>query len=125
MYKLNAHNEKSVTRTEDNAFIPFDPANTDYQAYLVWLGEGNTPEPARPLAPEPDWMGFKADYKSSPTIRAWFAGLDPMDREDLAAMVASQSIDGVAAAMADVDYSAVKSELNDLLALHNIGLILP
>ena len=39
----------SVFKMEDNAVvmcIPFDPANTDYQAYLRWLEEGNTPEPA-------------------------------------------------------------------------------
>ena len=26
--------------------IPFAPDNTDYQAYLKWLAEGNTPQPA-------------------------------------------------------------------------------
>ena len=29
-----------------NISIPFDPANTDYQAYLAWCAEGNTPLPA-------------------------------------------------------------------------------
>lgn len=35
-----------IKRLADNAFIPFDPANTDYQEYLKWLAEGNEPLPA-------------------------------------------------------------------------------
>lgn len=49
MYKLLKNFEgdvKSVLRILDSATIPFDLANTDYQQYLAWLAEGNTPLPA-------------------------------------------------------------------------------
>ena len=41
----------TILRLADNAFIPPDPANTDYAAYLAWVEAGYTPEPA-PI-PEP------------------------------------------------------------------------
>ena len=51
MYKLQrpmfeGTPSRGVIRLEDGAAIPFDPANTDYQAYLKWVEEGNTPLPA-------------------------------------------------------------------------------
>lgn len=50
MYKLkkslNGDEYKYVIRLSDNACIPFDEANTDYQNYLKWIAEGNEPTPA-------------------------------------------------------------------------------
>jgi hypothetical protein len=47
----NAVNPNIIKRDEDSAFIPNDPANSDYQEYLEWLDKGNKPTPAMP--PEP------------------------------------------------------------------------
>ena len=49
MYKLHKNImgvEDAIIRTSDGACIPFAPDNTDYQAYLKWVAEGNTPIPA-------------------------------------------------------------------------------
>lgn len=50
MYKLLivlGRTEPSVViRLEDMAYIPFDPANTDAQAFAKWLKDGGTPESA-------------------------------------------------------------------------------
>ena len=48
--KTKGSNGKELTnhilRKEDNASIPFDSENTDYQEYLAWVAEGNTAEAA-------------------------------------------------------------------------------
>ena len=49
MYKLVKIKEGEtgvVLRIADSAAIPLEPMNTDYQAYLKWVAEGNTPLPA-------------------------------------------------------------------------------
>jgi hypothetical protein len=47
MYQLTISN--IILRLTDNTFIPKDEANTDYQQYLKWLEEGNTPLPPDPI----------------------------------------------------------------------------
>ena len=57
MYKLTT--SVNVFRILDAVFIPADPANTDYAAYLVWISEGNTPTPADPV-PGPTYQELRA-----------------------------------------------------------------
>lgn len=45
-YTLTA--SSAVIRDADNAYIPADPENVDYQEYLAWVADGNTPTPYTP-----------------------------------------------------------------------------
>lgn len=52
MYKIETFTnddgvvKSSIRRLSDKASIPMAEDNTDYQEYLKWVAEGNTPEPA-------------------------------------------------------------------------------
>ncbi|WP_421220397.1 hypothetical protein [Aeromonas enteropelogenes] len=49
MYRLSSGS--GVIRISDGAFIPDDKSNRDYREYLIWLNDGNTPEPGEVSAP--------------------------------------------------------------------------
>ena len=61
MYQLS--NNNTIIRLSDRACIPSDPANSDYQDYLVWEAAGNTPTPY-----EPDPEDAKATLKVSAQV---------------------------------------------------------
>jgi hypothetical protein len=46
VHDVVSNRDTGIRRLEDNAFIPFDLQNSDYQKYLEWVSQGNQPEPA-------------------------------------------------------------------------------
>lgn len=74
--------DKTVQRLEDGAFIPVDPANADWRAYLEWRGKKkNVPLPP----PEPASAELTVEQK----IAA--AGLTLDDLKGLVAAVVSEA----------------------------------
>jgi hypothetical protein len=70
MYKL-VYRQNTVLRLSDNAGIPMDERNADYQAYLAWLAKGNTPLPAD--EPTPAQLTKEEEIRQAPlTARQYF-----------------------------------------------------
>jgi hypothetical protein len=80
MYKLTQFPE--IQRMVDGAFIPPDPANTDYQQYLEWIAAGNTPDPyVPPPTPIPATV---TRFQALDTGRTYINTLDPNNVQRLA-----------------------------------------
>lgn len=58
---------QTVQRMADGAFIPFDPANRDYQIYLQFLEEGGVPDPAAE-AMTPAWLAEGNEPDPAPSL---------------------------------------------------------
>ena len=82
MYKLT--NSSSVIRLSDGASIPDDSDNRDYAEYLLWLADGNTPEPA--------------DIPPAPTPAQKQAALEALIQQRLDAFAHSVNFDNLASA---------------------------
>ena len=45
-YRYYDSQNRNILRVADNAVIPADPMNADYQQFEVWVAQGNAPDPA-------------------------------------------------------------------------------
>ena len=61
MYRLT---ENGVLKIDENMHIPNEPLNRDWQEYLVWLSDGNTPEPI-PGPTEEEVMRYNIDKRNN------------------------------------------------------------
>jgi hypothetical protein len=89
-----AADAQTVIRDADGANIPPDPRNADFQAYLAWLGAGNTPTLYKAPAATPQSIydaamaaGIEITSTATPTLNAAYA-IDPTMQQRIQGIVA-------------------------------------
>lgn len=103
MQKYKLTDGDLIIKLDDNAYIPADEANKDYQEYLAWLAEGNTPEPAQTAEEIQAKQLTSLDAEYQPQF------LDLAQALGLATLSGNQvTIDGIKA-----DYAALKTEYDE------------
>jgi hypothetical protein len=87
-YQLHKDGDK-ILEKDTNSCIPIDEGNIDYQSYLEWVSQGNTPLPAEDLPigiyweelrcerdrllKETDWVSNRALETGEPVPQEWIA----------------------------------------------------
>jgi len=123
MYKIVADTGNAVLRLSDGAFIPTDPANTDYATYLAWVGEGNVAEPPTPPPVltqfELDEIRYIKRAAAKDGLIAWMAA-DNMSRVRLG----TWTVPDLVALLADTELKSLLELINTLsfeLAISAVG----
>ncbi len=106
MYKLQLTGG-GITRISDNAGIPPNDQNTDWQKYQKWLAEGNTPEPAETTAEKK--MRLKQVLRAERNAR-----LDAIDKNDIPVDIWDDM-----SVTQKTKYKVKKQKLRDMPANHN------
>lgn len=118
-----------VIRTRDNAFVPSDPKNADWQAYQSWLASGNTPDPEytpaelrlklKGNATAMYYAKISAGYNFTPAGSPTLVKNVQIDDESLAAVqaVATARANGVWAAELDPNWQGWRCSDNSFLPM--------
>jgi hypothetical protein len=113
MYQLTSYD--TILRLADGASIPQDTGNRDYQEYLEWVTEGNTPEPApvTPVSTDPDYQNFLDEVIASAFYQKILA--QSVSSQEVNTSFTAMSGALILAALGRPNVAAVQAGINALL----------
>jgi len=91
MYKLNRFDSITLITEGKTKSIPNDSRNKDYQEYLEWIAQGNTPEPPDPEPTPSDWIGFNTTLLADINWESWLPQGSDLRTAIISAAIASDA----------------------------------